>query len=331
MRPMAAYSFRDKCVLVTGGAGFIGSYVVERLAQEGPRKVVVVDNLYLGKKENLTRAKELLGERLVTYWQDATDAKAMADIVSRENVQIAYDMAVIPLPQSLIDPAWNVRQNVELTLVLCELLRDKRFETLVHFSSSEAYGSAVQPVMSEDHPTHAATPYAASKLAGDALALSYGETFSLDVTVLRPFNNYGPRQNAGDHAGILPILVRKVLEGNPIEIFGDGEQTRDLICVRDTAEAAMAIYLTPGSRQQVVNVASGIETSVNTLVKNVLRILEKPNHPVQHKAPRIGDVRRHLGGVERAKKLWGFAPKIALEEGLIETVQWYAAQMRGGV
>lgn len=321
-------NFRDKCVLVTGGAGFIGSYVVERLAQEEPRAVVVVDNLFLGKKENLSCASKLLGDKLHCYWQDATDAAAMADIVRREKVDVAYDMAVIPLPQSLIDPAWNVRQNVELTLVLCELLRAKAFETLVHFSSSEAYGSAVLPVMTEEHPTNAATPYAASKLAGDSLALSYGETFGLDVTVLRPFNNYGPRQNAGDHAGILPILVRRVLDGAPIEIFGDGEQTRDLISVRDTADAAMAIYQTPASRQQIVNVASGIETSVNQLVKTVLEIMEKPNHPVVHKAPRIGDVRRHLGGVERAKQLWGFEPKIRLEQGLIETVQWYAMQMR---
>lgn len=318
-----APTFHNKNVLVTGGAGFIGSYVVERLAQEAPSSVVVVDNLFLGKKENLEHARSMLGDRLVTYWVDATNAEEMGQIVRRHNIDVAYDMAVIPLPHSLLDPAWNVRQNVELTLVLCELLRARAFETLVHFSSSEAYGSAVHTPMDESHPTHAATPYAASKLAGDALALSYGETFGLDVCVLRPFNNYGPRQNAGAHAGILPIVVRRVLQGLPVEICGDGEQTRDLISVRDTARAAVDIYRTPATRQQVVNVASGKETSVNRLVQLVLEIMGCPNHPVVHIAPRIGDVRRHCGGVAKAKALWGFAPEVSLEEGLVETVRWY--------
>ncbi len=316
-------TFLNKNILITGGAGFLGSYVAERLASEGPRAVIVVDNLYLGKKENLDRAGELLGDKLITYWSDATCLADMRAIVEREHIDIAYDMAVIPLPQSLIDPAWNVRQNVDLTLVLCELLRAQTFSTLVHFSSSETYGSAVHPVMNETHPTSAATPYAASKLAGDALVMSYGETFGLDVTTLRPFNNFGPRQNAGAHAGILPAIVKRVMDGAPIDIFGDGEQTRDLIFASDTAQAAIDIYVTPGSRNQVVNVASGAEVSVNQLVKTVLEIMGRPRHPVRHLPARIGDVRRHCGGVERAKALWGFAPKVSLEQGLRETVRWY--------
>lgn len=320
-------TFYDKNVLITGGAGFLGSYVAERLCLEHPRSVVVVDNLYLGKKENLSEAGKKLGSKLVTYWSDATDMASMREIVKREHIDIAYDMAVIPLPQSLIDPAWNVRQNVELSLVLCELLREQAFSTLVHFSSSETYGSAVHPVMNEDHPTSAATPYAASKLAGDALVMSYAETFGLDVTTLRPFNNYGPRQNSGAHAGVLPLIVKRAMAELPIEIYGDGEQTRDLIFARDTAQAAIDIYLTQTSRNQVVNVASGVELSVNHLVKTVLQLMGKPDHPVVHLAPRIGDLRRHCGGVERAKKLWGFAPKVSIEEGLAETVRWYQNTM----
>ncbi len=317
------HSLKDKRVLVTGGAGFIGSYVVERIAQESPASVVVVDNLFLGKEVNLFSAREKLGDRLKVHVFDATSMDRMRELVSEERIDVAYDMAVIPLPQSLTLPAWTVRQNVDLTLVLCELLREKRFETLIHFSSSEVYGTAVSECMDESHPTNASTPYAASKLAGDALVLSYGETFGLDVSILRPFNNFGPRQNAGDHAGILPILVKRVREGKPVEIFGDGSQTRDFLFVRDTADAAVALYREPKTRQQAVNVASGRETSVNEFVRRVLEILDAPHHPIVYGAARPGDVRRHIGGVKKAKSLWGFDPRTSLEHGLVETVRWY--------
>jgi UDP-glucose 4-epimerase len=316
-------SLRGKRILVTGGAGFIGSHLVDRLVAEEPAVVVVVDDLSLGNERNLEQARARLGSRLVTYFESAANLPRMREIVTEQHIQVAYDLACIPLPHSLLQPVENVEVNVALALTLAELAREKRIETLVHFSSSEAYGTALRDVMNEDHPLEPMTPYAAAKLAGDVVVLSYIRTFGIDATILRPFNNYGPRQNSGAHAGIIPLVSRLVAEHKPIEIHGDGEQTRDLIFVRDTADAAVKMYETESTRGRVVNVASGIETSMNTLVRSMLQELGAPAHAVVHTEPRMGDVRRHLGGVALAEQLFGFRPHTALGEGLRATLDWY--------
>lgn len=318
-------SLAGKCVLVTGGAGFVGSHLVDRLIAEQPARVVVVDNLFLGKPANLLSARELLGDTLRSYWESADDIDVMRRILDEEGVQVVFDLSVIPLPTSLERPLWVVDQNVRLAGVICELLREGRYETLIHFSSSEAYGTAQYVPIDELHPLMPSTPYAASKIAGDHVALSYWHTFGLDIAVLRPFNNYGPRQNAGTYAGIIPLVVTRVQAGLPIEIYGDGEQTRDFIFVRDTAEAAIRMYDRPASRGRVINVGSGREYSVNELVADILHAMGADDHPIVHVAPRPGDVRRHLGGIALAEELLDFSPGTKLVDGLTETVQWYLA------
>jgi UDP-glucose 4-epimerase len=183
--------------------------------------------------------------------------------------------------------------------------------------------------MDERHPSVPSTPYAASKLAGDYVVLSYRETYGVDAAILRPFNNYGPRQNAGAYAGIIPIVLSNALRGKPIQIFGDGEQTRDFIFVRDTAEAAVRFYETPATRGRVVNVASGRETTINVLVKELRNALGV-EIPVTHEPPRPGDVRRHCGGIDLARELIGYAPQTTLQDGLKETVAWYQESLPQG-
>jgi UDP-glucose 4-epimerase len=319
-------SLRERSVLVTGGAGFIGSHLVDRLAAEEPARVVVVDNLFLGKPANLDKARSLLGERLHCYWEDAGEPQRMSRILREENVDVVYDLAVVPLPASLEKPAWTVSENVRLTTTLCELQRAGLFRTLIHFSSSEVYGTARFVPITEQHPYVESTPYAASKSAGDMVALSYAHTFGLDVSVLRPFNNYGPRQNAGNFAGIIPIVVNCVKHGEPVRINGDGEQTRDYLFVTDTADAAIRIYMEPRTRGAVLNIGSGREITVNALVAAMLDLLGSPQHPVVHGPPRPGDVRRHMAGTERAAELIGFAPRVGLRDGLRETLAWYVGQ-----
>jgi len=200
------------------------------------------------------------------------------------------------------------------------------YKTLIHFSSSEAYGSAGYVPMDEDHPCLPSTPYAASKLAGDYVVLSYRETYGIDAAILRPFNNYGPRQNAGAYAGVLPIVIGNALRGEAVHIFGDGEQTRDFIFVRDTADAAVRVFATAATRGRIVNVASGRETSINVLVHELFLALGV-DVPVIHEGPRPGDVRRHWGGIELARELIGFEPRTSLHEGLKETVGWYRSSL----
>ena len=315
-------SLAGRSVLVLGGAGFIGSHLVDRLVDEGPRRVSVVDNLFLGREANLDDARSRLGDGLRFHNLDATDDKALARVIRDDEADVVFNLAVVPLPASLERPMWSVEHNVRLALVPCELLRTGLFETLIHVSSSEAYGSAAYVPMDENHPPVPSTPYAASKLAGDQVVLSYQHTFGLDAAIVRPFNNFGPRQNAGSYAGIIPIVVNRAQAGEAIEIFGDGQQTRDFVFVRDTVDAIVRIYEEPATRGRIVNVASGREMTVNELVSLLLEELGS-DVPVHHVEERPGDVRRHWASIDLARELIGYEPRTSLRDGLAETVAWY--------
>ena len=152
--------------------------------------------------------------------------------------------------------------------------------------------------------------------------LSYAHTFGLDASIVRPFNNFGPRQNAGSYAGIIPIVVGRARAGEPIEIYGDGEQTRDFVFVRDTVDAIVRVYAEPATLGRIVNVASGREVSVNELVRLLLEALDS-DVEVRHGPPRPGDVRRHLASIDLARRLIGYEPRTSLRDGLAETVAWY--------
>lgn len=315
-------SVRSKSVLVTGGAGFIGSHLVDRLISDEPRSITVVDNFFLGNEANLEAARAVRSD-LEVIRLDASDLAAMQDVVERREVDVVFDLAVIPLPTSLTYPAWTVQTNVGIATTFCEIVRRNLIERLVHVSSSEAYGSARYVPMDEQHPHDAITPYAASKSAADHIIESYVQTFGIDATVIRPFNNIGPRQNPGSYAGIIPIIVRRVLEGQPIEIFGDGEQTRDFTYVNETADLIARIHDEPRCRGQVLNVATGVETSVNELVARILAIMGTPDHAVIHTAERPGDVRRHSADVTKLTGILGHAPQPLSDEALATTIDWY--------
>lgn len=315
-------SVKSKSVLVTGGAGFIGSHLVDRLIADEPRRITVVDNFFLGNAENLAAAKAARPD-LELIRLDASDLAAMQDVVTANEVDTVFDLAVIPLPTSLTYPAWTVHTNVGIATTFCELARRGAIERLIHLSSSEAYGTARYVPMDEGHPHDAITPYAASKSAADHIIESYVRTFGIDVTVIRPFNNIGPRQNPNTYAGIIPIVIRKVLAGEPIEIYGDGEQTRDLVYVDETADFVARIHDSAACRGKVLNVATGVETSMNSLVSRLLTALGREDHPVVHTAERPGDVRRHCADVTKLRELLGDAPSAVTDDQLQATVDWY--------
>ncbi|WP_309616244.1 NAD-dependent epimerase/dehydratase family protein [Salinibacterium sp.] len=315
-------SLRNRSVLVTGGAGFIGSHLVDRLISEGPKKIVVVDNYFLGNDANLDHARSAYPD-LTVLRLDASNLAAMQDVVAEHEIETVFDLAVVPLPTSLAYPHWTMMTNIGITATFCEIARRGLVERLVHMSSSEAYGSGHYVPMDEDHPDDAITPYAAAKAAEDHIIRSYVKTFGIDATVVRPFNNYGPRQNPGSYAGIIPIVVQRVAKGLPIEIHGDGEQTRDFTFVRDTADLTIAIHETPEARGLEINVATGVGTSVNVLVERIFEIMGVPNHPVVHTPERPGDVRRHQADASRLVSLVGRQPAVLSSDALAETVEWY--------
>jgi len=311
-----------KNILVTGGAGFIGSHLVDAIALEVPKNLIVVDNLFLGKEENLREATKKF-EDLKFIVEDSGNFTRMKSILEKYDIDFVFNLAVVPLPKSLEEPAWTIAENVRITTNLCELGKQGFYKRLIHFSSSEAYGTAMYVPMNEDHPLIPSTPYAASKVASDYIALSYFKTFGLETLIIRPFNNYGPRQNEGSYAGIIPVVIKKIKQGEPVEIFGDGEQTRDFLFVKETAKATLELCQTEEAIGKIINLASGKEISVNYLVEKIIQIMNAKGYPLHHVEPRPGDVRRHCGGIRLANQLIGFEPKIELEEGLHETIHWY--------
>lgn len=315
-------SLKSKSVLVTGGAGFIGSHLVDRVLREDPKDVVVVDNFFLGNSDNLSAALSVKPD-LEIIRVDASDLAAMQDIVQLHAIDVIFDLAVVPLPTSLTYPDWTVRQNVGIATTFCEIVRRGLAGKLMHVSSSEAYGTARYVPMDEEHPHDAITPYAASKSAADHIVHSYVRTFGIDAVTIRPFNNFGPRQNPGSYAGIIPIVVKRVLAGLPIQIHGDGEQTRDFIYAPDTADLIIDVHDSDLPTGSVINVATGVETSVNTLVAHMLDIMGVPDHPIEHTEPRPGDVTRHAADVTRLVAAVGRRPPALSDEALRATVEWY--------
>ncbi len=311
--------------LVTGGAGFIGSHLVDRLLADGAERVVVVDTFFLGSEQNLTEARQRHGDALVVYREDAADQAAMAEICRVEQPDVVFNLATKALLYSFFNPAGACRVNLDIALALCELQRAGAYGRLVHLSSSEVYGTAQQFPMGEDHPLLAETTYAAGKAAADLAVASYVRMFGLDALTVRPFNNFGPRQNSGSFAGVIPLTVSRILAGDAPVIEGDGEQTRDFIFVEDTVDALLRLADLPDLNGQVVNLASGRETSILELVTHLCDALGWTGG-IEHVATRAADVRRHRADVSRAESLIGPVATTTLADGLATTVEWYRSR-----
>jgi UDP-glucose 4-epimerase len=306
--------------LVTGGAGFIGSALVDGLVEAGAARIVVVDDLSLGRRSNLEDALE--SGRVELVEADCADLELLRGL-AREPFDLCFNLAVIPLPHSLEHPRENVDRNVAMTTAVCELGRAGGYGRLVQYSSSEVYGTAQSAAIAEDHPLHPHTPYAAAKAATDLIAASYATTFGLPVVTVRPFNTYGERQNDAAYAGLIPAVVRRVQAGQPVLVHGDGEQTRDMVYVADSVAGTLSAAASDEALGTTINLGSGQEASVNEMVRLILAAMDRPDHPVEHGPERPGDVRRLLADVKLARELVGFQPRTSLEDGLRRTVSWY--------
>ncbi|MDO9537848.1 MAG: GDP-mannose 4,6-dehydratase, partial [Thermoplasmata archaeon] len=244
------------------------------------------------------------------------------NIFEIENIDVVFNLAVVPLLTSHSLPKITCEDNINITLAVLELLREGRFKTLIHCSSSEAYGTAQEHIMTESHPLKPTTPYAASKAASDLLVESYENTFGLDTAIVRPFNNFGPRQNEGSYAGIIPITIERIMAGKQPIIHGDGLQTRDYIYVNDTVEGMVQIYNNTNTRGKIINLATGREISVLEMVKAIAHELDFRGD-FDFQPPRLADVRRHRGDITLARELFGFKPKTTFNQGIKKTVKWY--------
>lgn len=314
-------------VLVTGGAGFIGSHLVDALLAQGAERVVIIDNLFLGSAENLSSHQG--DDRVILYRDDAGDMGALRAIVDREQPAVVFNLATKALLYSFLNPAGACRINLDIALGLCELLREGRFERLVHVSSSEVYGTAQHVPMAEDHPLLAETTYAAGKAAADLTVASYVRMFGVDAVTVRPFNNYGPRQNAGAFAAVIPITIQRILSGEAPLLEGDGQQTRDFTFVEDTVGALLRLSAAQVEPGTVLNVGSGRETAIGDLITRVAALLGWTGG-VEERPARAADVRRHWADVSAAEALIGPIAETPLDQGLERTVAWYLARAGKG-
>jgi UDP-glucose 4-epimerase len=315
---------KGKRFLVTGGAGFIGSHLVDALLAAGAERVAVVDNFFLGKEENLADAARH-GEALKVYREDASEMTAMQAVVSAERPDVVFNLATKALLYSFFNPAGACSVNLDIAIVLGELLRAGAYGRLIHLSSSEVYGTAKYVPMDEHHPLLAETSYAAGKAAADLLLASYVRMFDLDIVTVRPFNNYGPRQNDGALAAIIPITLRRIREGAAPVIQGDGLQTRDFIYVLDTVAGIVKLAGMDAARGKTLNLGSGRETTMLEIVRTLCELTGYKGG-IDFQPARPADVRRHVAGIDLAKALIGEPAQTGLSEGLAQTVAWYTGR-----
>lgn len=318
-------SIQGKNVLVTGGAGFIGSHLCDKLLECNAAKVVCLDNFFLGKMENLEEA--LTSKRFVLYRDDARNFGVLQAILEKEDIDVVYNMATIALNYSFFNPFDAYMVNVQIANTLLELLKIGAYNTLIHSSSSEAYGTAQYSPMDENHPTDPTTPYAAGKAAADLMVHSFAKVLDLDISIIRPFNNYGPRQNAeGALAAIIPATAKRIREGGKPIVEGDGEQSRDFIYVGDTVRAFVLAYEKEESRGKIINLGSGKDISINKLLEGICSYMQYTGE-WEHRPGRTSDVRKLCACSKRAKELLGFEPQINFEVGLKNTLDWYMGNL----
>ncbi|MBI3447982.1 MAG: SDR family oxidoreductase [Acidobacteria bacterium] len=317
-----------KLFVVTGGAGFIGSNIVERLLREGER-VRVVDNFATGRRENIDAASRAAGgarpEILEGDLADVEVARRAVDGAS----YVLHQAAIPSVPRSVADPVRTHAANITATLNLLQAAREKGVERFVYASSSSAYGDTPVLPKVETMPTSPLSPYAIQKLGGEQYARVFHALYRLPTVSLRYFNIFGPRQDpASEYAAVIPRFITMMAAGKSPTIYGDGKQTRDF-CYIDNAVDANLLACRAGDSAlgRAFNVACGRRISLLDLVRIVNGILGADVAP-RHDPPRAGDVRDSLADVSAAHEHLGYDPKVHLEEGLARTAAFFVPRMR---
>ena len=308
----------NKTILVAGGAGFIGSHLVDRLLSDGAKLVIIVDNLFLGSEKNIISA---IAQGALFYNEDIEYKESLEYIFNQHDIDVVFNLATKALNYSFINPANAFTTNVAVVINLLELQRKGKFQSLCHFSTSEVYGTAVYEPMDEEHPKAPTTTYAGGKAAADMAVESYVNMFDVDAFIVRPFNNYGPRQNyKGLLAGLIPVTAWRIHNDLAPEIHGSGNQIRDFIYVSDTVDAVVKLFAVM-PKGESVNISTDNCCSVKILLSKIIAY-SGYNGPVLKKEARAADVLTHNANNTKMNKLicQNLTP---FDDGLAATLDWY--------
>jgi len=299
-------------VLVTGGAGFIGSHLVDALLTRGDA-VTVLDNLSSGSMDNLKNHADNPAFRFIQG--DIRGAEAVKRALAGADA-IIHEAAMISVPLSIKDPGLAHSVNVDGTLTLLKASLDHGIKRFIYASSCAVYGEQAKLPISEDAPPKPLSPYASSKLVAEQSCQTFYELEGLETVCLRYFNVYGPRQTGGEYAGVMIKFLERLRNNQPPVIYGDGEQTRDFIYVSDVVDATLLALERDGVAGKTLNIGTGEATSINELCEIFLRAARKTELKPTHEAPRSGDIRRSQADIAKMRKLLGYEPRVSLEQGV---------------
>jgi nucleoside-diphosphate-sugar epimerase len=303
--------------LVTGGAGFIGSHIVDRLRARGD-EVRILDDFSSGKRENVPQGVEVV-EGSVADLETAQRAVAGCDFV-------IHQAAIPSVPRSVKDPVSSNRANVDGTLNMLVAARDTGVKRLVFAGSSSVYGeSAVLPKREDMRPAPL-SPYALQKLIGEQYCQMFTRLYGLETVTTRYFNVFGPRQQPGSpYSGVISLFIEALAQGKAPMVHGDGRQTRDFTFVGDVVTGVLKAAEAPGAAGEVINVAAGGRISLTELIRNIQMVLKTDVEPVFGPV-REGDVRDSQADIAKARQLLGFTPTVPFDEGLRETIAWFQSR-----
>ena len=308
MMPDTTAQLKGKRILVTGGAGFIGSHIVDRLAPDND--VTVLDNLSNGSLDYLAKSRG----RIEFVKGDIHD-KELVTKLAGDAEYVFHLAALVSVIRSLEEPETYDKINAYGTLNLLEACRTAKIKKFVYSSSAAVFGDADYLPVDEKHPLNPKSPYAVSKLTGEKYALAYYHSYGLPAAALRYFNIYGPRQDRSEYANAISIFLNKFKARQPITVFGDGEQTRDLIYVQDIVEANILAAVKDEAAGQIFNIATGKATTVNEIVKLVKKATGYDGE-INYAPPRPGEIIHSRANIQKAGDLLGFRPAVTPEQGL---------------
>jgi dTDP-glucose 4,6-dehydratase len=314
-------TLQNSKILVAGGAGFIGSHIVDKLIK-ADAEVTVLDNLYTGQLENLKEHKQ--NKDFLFVKGDVRNFNLVKNLVN--TVDAVFNLAaVVSVPKSIENPLLVNDVNVNGTLNLLRASLDSDVKRFIQASSASVYGDTQTLPVHEEMAPKPISPYAVAELAAESYAKVFHHVYGLETVCLRYFNVFGPRQTYSAYSGVITIFVNQLLRNHPPTILGDGEQTRDFVFVEDVASANLLALKKKEAAGEIFNISTGKATSINRLVQMLQEIMRQTKMKPIHRETRPGDIRYSYASIEKAKRILGYEPMSSLQKGLKKLVEWYMA------